>query len=180
MAPLSAARAARVTWGNRRQATGFRGSSVVAPGSDDGSLSLTLPGQTVNRGDHGNSRAQFSCAVYLDTGQNLWRSQRPCGLWVARCILFVCWSCYLCLWGTVRTCNANVCVCVCVYLHIRCDRGAVAAQLHYPKKKKRSKWVSVLISQWLYFSLSIPKLIPFIITPYTLFILINETGRPSL
>ena len=42
---------------------GFRGSSVVAPGSDNGSLSLTLPAQTVNRGDHGNSRAQFSCAV---------------------------------------------------------------------------------------------------------------------
>ena len=42
---------------------GFRGSSVVAPGSDDGSLSLTLPAQTMNRGDHGNSRAQFSCAV---------------------------------------------------------------------------------------------------------------------
>ena len=36
---------------------------MVAPGSDDGSLSLTLPAQTVNRGDHGNSRAQFSCAV---------------------------------------------------------------------------------------------------------------------
>ena len=36
---------------------------MVAPGSDDGSLSLTLPAETVNRGDHGNSRAQFSCAV---------------------------------------------------------------------------------------------------------------------
>ena len=36
---------------------------MVAPGSDNGSLNLTLPAQTVNRSDHGNSRAQFSCAV---------------------------------------------------------------------------------------------------------------------
>ena len=53
---------------------GFRGSSVVAPGSDDGSLFLTLPAQTVNRGDHGNSRAQFSCAVdwIQDKTSDLW------------------------------------------------------------------------------------------------------------
>ena len=107
---------------------------MVAPGSDDGSLSLTLPAQTVNRGDHGNSRAQFSCAVdwIQDKTSDVHNVPVACELIVH----FVC--VLILLWLSLRNSQdmQRKRVCVCVYLHIRCDRDAVAAQPHFPKKKK--------------------------------------------
>ena len=95
----------------------------------------------MNRGDHGNSRAQFSCAVdwIQDKTSDVHNVPVACELLVHFVYVLVL------LWLSLRNSQdmqrKRVCVCVCVYLHIRCDRDAVAAQPHYPKKEEVNEYM---------------------------------------
>ena len=88
---------------------------MVAPGSDDGSLNLTLPAQTVNKGDHGNSKAQFSCAVdwIQDKTSDVHNVPLACELIVHFvCVLVLLW---LSLRNRQDMQHKLVCVCLLTY-----------------------------------------------------------------
>ena len=108
---------------------------MVAPGSDDGSLSLTLPAQTVNRGDHGNSRAQFSCAVdwIQDKTSDVHNVTVACELIVHFvCVLILLW---LSLRNSQDMQHKRVCVCVFTYISVVTETLLLPSPTTRKKKK---------------------------------------------
>ena len=110
---------------------------MVAPGSDDGSLSLTPLAQAVNKGDHGNSRAQFSCAVdwIQDKTSDVHNVPVACELIVYFvCVLVLLW---LSLRNNQDMQHKHVCVCVFTYISVVTETLLLPSPTSPKRKRKK-------------------------------------------